>query len=354
MQLSRTAVVIVISLCLFPGYCCDDSGIKVWSYHEDTATVTYILPRSRFRTTLLAKQFCSNFLNFNYFLYYPRPSKWGILSQKWWMCSKGKLQSPININPKQIIYDSNLPPLMTDENLALIDLVNTGQMPRIRIANTQRWPSLNVTGGPLGIYRYRLLRVDIHYSMNETTGSEHSFDHKKLPMELQAIAINSEIYGNFSAALNNPHGIVGISTFVKLGKHTSKELKLLSDKVHQISYKRQAVVMQNFALWKLLPTNAGYITYEGSMTTPGCQETVTWILLNQPLHISVRTLDRWRKLQKTLTSNGKNLFIAPNYRSLQSTNGRIIRTNIRMNPDNNDGHCLTNIRTLSYNLNDNR
>lgn len=68
-----------------------------------------------------------------------------------------------------------------------------------------------------------------------------------------------------------------------------------SEKIFDV-FTGQAVVMQNFALWKLLPTNAGYITYEGSMTTPGCQETVTWILLNQPLHISVRTVCRFQYL----------------------------------------------------------
>lgn len=31
---------------------------------------------------------------------------------------------------------------------------------------------------------------------------------------------------------------------------------------------------------------AHYVTYEGSMTAPGCQETVTWIVLNKPLFIT--------------------------------------------------------------------
>ena len=31
---------------------------------------------------------------------------------------------------------------------------------------------------------------------------------------------------------------------------------------------------------------ASFITYEGSMTVPGCFETVTWIIINSPLTIS--------------------------------------------------------------------
>jgi hypothetical protein len=31
----------------------------------------------------------------------------------------------------------------------------------------------------------------------------------------------------------------------------------------------------------------GYMTYEGSMTQPGCQETVTWIVMNRPIYITM-------------------------------------------------------------------
>ena len=44
--------------------------------------------------------------------------------------------------------------------------------------------------------------------------------------------------------------------------------------------------MQNFSLFKLLPDTRGYITYEGSLTEPGCQETVTWIIMNRPIYIT--------------------------------------------------------------------
>ena len=36
----------------------------------------------------------------------------------------------------------------------------------------------------------------------------------------------------------------------------------------------------------LLPNTEHYMTYEGSLTQPGCQETVTWIIVNKPIYIS--------------------------------------------------------------------
>ena len=48
----------------------------------------------------------------------------------------------------------------------------------------------------------------------------------------------------------------------------------------------QTTQIMNFSLLKLLPETRGYITYEGSMTEPGCQETVTWIIMNRPIYVT--------------------------------------------------------------------
>lgn len=44
--------------------------------------------------------------------------------------------------------------------------------------------------------------------------------------------------------------------------------------------------MPALSLKLLLPPTDYYITYEGSATTPACQETSTWILFNRPLYIT--------------------------------------------------------------------
>ena len=36
----------------------------------------------------------------------------------------------------------------------------------------------------------------------------------------------------------------------------------------------------------LIPKTDHYMTYSGSLTQPGCQETVTWIIYNKPLYLS--------------------------------------------------------------------
>jgi len=44
--------------------------------------------------------------------------------------------------------------------------------------------------------------------------------------------------------------------------------------------------VRHISIQGLVPQTDNYITYDGSLTQPGCQETVTWIIVNKPLYIS--------------------------------------------------------------------
>ena len=44
--------------------------------------------------------------------------------------------------------------------------------------------------------------------------------------------------------------------------------------------------VEGIYLEKIIPNHIHYITYDGSITHPGCHETVTWVVLNRPMFIS--------------------------------------------------------------------
>lgn len=46
--------------------------------------------------------------------------------------------------------------------------------------------------------------------------------------------------------------------------------------------------MRYLSVKGLLPDTAGYMTYEGSTTHPGCWETAVWLILNKPIYITAR------------------------------------------------------------------
>ncbi|KHN85641.1 Putative carbonic anhydrase-like protein 2 [Toxocara canis] len=250
------------------------------------------------------------------------PDFWGLLDKKWQMCSKGKMQSPINIDPASLLYDPNLSAIHVDKSIVASELINTGQMPRVRIINTIRWPSINISGGPLNPYRYRMQRMDIHYPRGTLSGSEHSIDSKKFPMEI--------------------------------GKKTNEELLKMTIATSSIPFKRKRVELMELRPWKMLPHKADYVTYEGSMTSPGCHETVTWVIVNHPIFITKEDLESWAALQQTITQEAEPRYIAPNFRTLQDPHGRIIRTNIRHRFKENDTECKKRLNDTWYRSNPNR
>ncbi|VDO17729.1 unnamed protein product, partial [Brugia timori] len=112
------------------------------------------------------------------------PDFWGLLSKKWKMCAKGKMQSPINIKPASILFDPRLSDIKIDQISATAEMINIGQMPRLRVIYDTHSFAVNITGGPLRPYKYRLQRIDFHYSNDDMTGSEHAINSKNFPMEV--------------------------------------------------------------------------------------------------------------------------------------------------------------------------
>jgi len=103
------------------------------------------------------------------------------------------------------------------------------------------------------------------------------------------------------------------------------------------------MAIRKFHPSSLLPKHSDhYVTYEGSLTYPGCYETVTWAVMNNPIYISREDLAIWGELQQveknmsssrtagSTTSPSSPLYISPNYRPLQPENGRLVRTNINV------------------------
>ncbi|KAK7072320.1 Carbonic anhydrase-related protein 10 [Halocaridina rubra] len=48
-----------------------------------------------------------------------RPDFWGLINPEWSLCSKGRRQSPIDIDPARLLYDPNLRELRIDKHKLL-------------------------------------------------------------------------------------------------------------------------------------------------------------------------------------------------------------------------------------------
>ncbi|CAG5123447.1 unnamed protein product, partial [Candidula unifasciata] len=85
--------------------------------------------------------------------------------------------------------------------------------------------------------------------------------------------------------------------------------------------------IKDIPIGHIIPNTTEYVTYEGSLTYPGCYETVTWILLNKPMWIAPDQLSGLRIIYNS-RENEPTLKLEGNIRPVMQLNHRVVRTNI--------------------------
>lgn len=72
------------------------------------------------------------------------------------------------------------------------------------------------------------------------------------------------------------------------GELSNAELRILTEDLSRIRYGDNEARIKHISIRGLLPDTEHYMTYEGSTTMPGCHETVTWIVQNKPIYITLQ------------------------------------------------------------------
>ncbi|OXU27952.1 hypothetical protein TSAR_008520 [Trichomalopsis sarcophagae] len=253
------------------------------------------------------------------------PSFWGLINPQWSLCSKGRRQSPINIEPDKLLFDPHLRPVHVDKHKVSGHLHNTGQFLVFR-ADKESKVRVNITGGPLA-YHYQFEEIYIHYGQDDNHGSEHRVNNYAFPAEIQLYGFNAELYHNMSEAQHKSQGLVAISLMVQLGDTPNPELRIITSVFNRVQFRGDTAPVRHLSLKALLPDTNGYMTYEGSTTHPGCWETAVWIILNKPIYITAQELYALRRLMQGPDSTPKAP-LGNNSRPLQELHHRTIRTNI--------------------------
>ncbi|XP_076362907.1 carbonic anhydrase-related protein 10-like [Tachypleus tridentatus] len=278
------------------------------------------------------------------------PNFWGLLNPDWKLCDKGRRQSPINMDPSTLLFDPQLRPLQIDKLRVSGILRNTGHSIIFDADTSPAVAAVNVTGGPLS-YKYRLQQIHIHYGREDSRGSEHMIGGYAFPAELQIIGYNSDLYPNMTEALrlHKNQGLVGLSALMQSGDLSNAELRIVTRKLDDITFRGQEAKIEHLSFRELLPKTDFYVTYDGSTTLPGCYETVTWIIMNKPIFITKQQLHALRKLKQGDKPTPKAP-LADNFRPIQALNHRVVRTNIDFRRPRGT-HCPTMFQDLKYRVN---
>ncbi|XP_066977307.1 carbonic anhydrase-related protein 10-like [Macrobrachium rosenbergii] len=278
------------------------------------------------------------------------PEFWGVINPNWAMCSQGRRQSPINLDPRTLLHDPNLTPVMFDKSKVKGELVNTGHSLEWRV-RASSIPTVNLSGGPLS-YTYSVSHLRLHFGERDLQGSEHTIANYAFPAELQIYGYNSQLYTNFSQAASQVYGVVAVAILIQLGDRTSPALSTMLETLPDVKFGgSSSSQMHELTISDLLPSTDQYLTYDGSLTIPGCYETVTWILPNKPIYIAFKLMRSLRRLKQGKTDFSRNAPIANNFRPLQSAHHRTVRTNIIFS-DAQGKKCSTLEPRFRYRAND--
>lgn len=236
----------------------------------------------------------------------------------------GKFQSPIMLNTSSALYVRNKRPLQLVGQTNLpqsIRLQNDGHSAKFTYVwrNGER-PYLR--GGPLKT-KYYFEQFHFHWGSNSTIGSEHVLDFHRYPMELHLVFYNS-LYSSFEDARSEVDGLVVMGLFYELYEINDEPLNTWTRFLQEIVAPDSEFNIQfidTFPLYDLIgDVEWPYFSYEGSLTTPPCLETVTWIVSAKPLLITPREIREFRKIR---TKSGP---MVNNFRPVQKLyNRRVYR-----------------------------
>ncbi|XP_045125786.1 carbonic anhydrase 2-like [Portunus trituberculatus] len=281
--------------------------IVIWTVFKDTVKISY-KQLAKFRTlmdekgNLLVETFrpvqplngreVAMGRKSPYWSYVPPfgPSNW---ADSFPICGSDVRQSPValvtadavgefpRVNLGTKFYDT--PP----ENLILFNNGHTAQA-RITYAAGKE---ASIKGGDLD-GKYQLLQFHFHWGANDGLGSEHTIDGKRFPLEIHLVHWKTS-YGSVSESLNFGDGLAVLGIMAEISQKDNPKLQPIIDALANIHEPDEETVVDSFIFRNLLPDNIdSFFRYEGSLTTPTCNEIVIWTVLRNTIPISSKQLGR--------------------------------------------------------------
>jgi len=211
------------------------------------------------------------------------PKHWGALKQEFATCGIGKTQSPIDIRNA---VPSKLEPIRFDYHPAPLHIIDNGHTIQVSYA-----PGSSIS---VGDQKYELVQFHFHKP------SEEKIDGKSYPMVVHLVHKKSD--GKLAV----------VAVLLKQGAQNPL-VQTLWTNLPKEKEKEHAVDKVRINAAELLPQDHAYYTFEGSLTTPPCSESVTWLVLVNPKEVSKAQVDRFGKIY------------SGNARPVQPLNGRTIK-----------------------------
>jgi carbonic anhydrase len=211
------------------------------------------------------------------------PSHWGDLKPEYATCKIGKHESPIDIrNPQK----ADLPAIQFNYRPTPLHIIDNGHTVQINYA-----PGSSIQ---VGAKHYELKQFHFHRpSEEEVNGKRH---------DMVAHLVHADADGNVAV----------VAVLLSKGNANALLAQLWKNLPGE---KEKESTLDNIQInaADLLPSDHGYYTFSGSLTTPPCSENVTWFVLKTPTSISAAEIGQFAKIY------------AHNARPVQPLNDRVVQ-----------------------------
>lgn len=131
---------------------------------------------------------------------------------------------------------------------------------------------------------------------------------------------HNQRFANFSEAVQNKQGVSVLGVLFHVSDRINPMLKNILDSAESVKDEpgQSNEIKAPFSPLELLPKDrTSYFRYEGSLTTPSCDEAVIWTVLDHTVPFSITQIERFKQVKDV---NGTRL--THNFRSLQRLNSR--------------------------------
>jgi len=218
------------------------------------------------------------------------------------ICSAGEQQSPIDIPTASIskVGEDNFLAKASWKPVRGLRLVNEGGHLSM---SSKQFGYFTVTAGPNGYPKYYQL-VDVRLRMP----SEHMIDGKQYAAELQMVHKNQKTVLSFEDS-----DVVIASFLFDLGEESALLRQLLPSTLPMKEGQHATLEDPIDFMWALGPSmDSPFYVYQGSHTTPGCEEVAQWFVFERPMTLS---RPQWQDFKAIFSSPSAN-------RPVQPLNGR--------------------------------
>ncbi|RTL39583.1 MAG: carbonate dehydratase [Burkholderiales bacterium] len=216
------------------------------------------------------------------------PDRWAELSPENKLCAVGTRQSPIDIRDGLPV---DLEPIAFDYRTGGFSVLDNGHTVQVNVAPGS---GLTVMGR-----RYELLQFHFHRPSEERINGKQ--------FEMVAHLVHRDAQGRLAV----------VAVLLDRARDDKPQPLIQTVWANLPLEKGEPLAAQvQIDLNQLLPSDRGYFTYMGSLTTPPCTEGVLWMVMRQPVALSAQQLGIFARLYPM------------NARPLQAGSGRIIKESL--------------------------